>query len=146
MANCNDRVFASIDDIQKQGTLYTTKTHLHWRSLWPWHLARTLATMTRYLPWLLGHYDNQNRRPQLALPLSNHVCLKGHKNGYIYTSNFHIFIASYFLCTILALLVNLQLKLMRLCHPPDGSTSPKYKLLCFITTKKILQREERISF
>jgi hypothetical protein len=25
--------------------------------------------------------------------------------------------------------------LMRLCHPPDGSTSPKYKLLCFITTK-----------
>jgi hypothetical protein len=20
---------------------------------------------------------------------------------------------------------------MRLCHPPDGSTSPKYKLLCF---------------
>ena len=24
---------------------------------------------------------------------------------------------------------------MRLCQPPDGSTSPKYKLLCFITTK-----------
>jgi hypothetical protein len=24
---------------------------------------------------------------------------------------------------------------MRLCHPPDGSTSPNYKLLCFITTK-----------
>jgi len=23
---------------------------------------------------------------------------------------------------------------MRLCQPPDGSTSPKYKLLCFITT------------
>jgi len=22
--------------------------------------------------------------------------------------------------------------LMRLCHPPDGSTSPKYRLLCFI--------------
>jgi hypothetical protein len=21
-------------------------------------------------------------------------------------------------------------KIMRLCHPPDGSTSPKYKLLC----------------
>jgi hypothetical protein len=35
---------------------------------------------------------------------------------------------------------------MRLCHPPDGSTSPKYKLLCFITTKKNLQREERTSF
>ncbi len=31
---------------------------------------------------------------------------------------------------------------MRLCPPPDGSTSPKYKLLCFIITKKILQREE----
>jgi len=25
--------------------------------------------------------------------------------------------------------------LMRLCNPPDGSTSPKYKLLCFITAK-----------
>ncbi len=24
---------------------------------------------------------------------------------------------------------------MRLCQPPDGNTSPKYKLLCFITTK-----------
>jgi hypothetical protein len=24
---------------------------------------------------------------------------------------------------------------MRLCHPPDGSTSHEYKLLCFITTK-----------
>jgi hypothetical protein len=35
---------------------------------------------------------------------------------------------------------------MRLCQPPDVSTSPKYKLLCFITTKKILQREERTSF
>ncbi len=23
---------------------------------------------------------------------------------------------------------------MRLCQPPDGNTSPKYKLLCFITT------------
>ncbi len=35
---------------------------------------------------------------------------------------------------------------MRLCQPPDGSTSPKYKLLCFIITKKNLQREERTSF
>ncbi len=26
---------------------------------------------------------------------------------------------------------------MRLCHPPYGSTSPKYKLLCFKTAKKI---------
>ena len=29
---------------------------------------------------------------------------------------------------------------MRLCHPPDGSTSPKYKLLCFIITKKFAKR------
>ncbi len=36
--------------------------------------------------------------------------------------------------------------IMRLCHPPDGSTSPKYKLLCFITTKKFLQRKECIAF
>jgi hypothetical protein len=36
--------------------------------------------------------------------------------------------------------------LMRLCHPPDGSTSPKYKLLFFIKTKKKLQREECTSF
>jgi hypothetical protein len=35
---------------------------------------------------------------------------------------------------------------MRLCHPQDGSTSPKYKLLFFKTTKKILQKEECTSF
>ncbi len=35
---------------------------------------------------------------------------------------------------------------MRLCQPPDGNTSPKYKLLCFITIKFFLQREERTSF
>jgi hypothetical protein len=35
---------------------------------------------------------------------------------------------------------------MRLCHPPEGSTSANYKLLCFITTKKNLQREECTSF
>ncbi len=35
---------------------------------------------------------------------------------------------------------------MRLCQPPDGSTSPKYKLLCFITTNFFLKREERTSF
>jgi len=28
-----------------------------------------------------------------------------------------------------------RIRTMRLCHPPDGSTSPKYKL-CFKTTKK----------
>ncbi len=31
-------------------------------------------------------------------------------------------------------------------HPPDGSTSPKYKLLCFITTKIFLQREASLAF
>jgi len=31
---------------------------------------------------------------------------------------------------------------MRLCHPPDGSTSPKYKLLCFITTKNFFCKEK----
>jgi hypothetical protein len=39
-----------------------------------------------------------------------------------------------------------NLALMRLCHPPDGSISPKYKLLYFITTKSFLQREECPSF
>jgi hypothetical protein len=39
-----------------------------------------------------------------------------------------------------------RLDLMRLCHPPDGSTSPKYKLLCFITTKQICKEEECTSF
>jgi hypothetical protein len=34
---------------------------------------------------------------------------------------------------------------MRLCHPPDGSTSPQYKLLCFITTKKIC-KENALAF
>jgi hypothetical protein len=35
---------------------------------------------------------------------------------------------------------------MRLCHPPDGSTSPKYKLLCFITTKKICNEKNALAF
>jgi hypothetical protein len=37
-------------------------------------------------------------------------------------------------------------RLMRLCHPPDGSTSPKYKLLCFITTKKICKEKNTLAF
>jgi hypothetical protein len=36
--------------------------------------------------------------------------------------------------------------LMGLHHPLVGITNPKYKLLCFIKTKKNLQREERTSF
>jgi hypothetical protein len=35
---------------------------------------------------------------------------------------------------------------MRLCHPPDGSTSPKYKLLCFKPPYFILPNTERTSF
>ncbi len=35
---------------------------------------------------------------------------------------------------------------MRLCHPPDGSTSPKYKLLCFITTKKNCKEKNALAF
>jgi hypothetical protein len=35
---------------------------------------------------------------------------------------------------------------MRLCHPRDGSTSPKYKLLCFITTKKICKEKNALAF
>ncbi len=31
-------------------------------------------------------------------------------------------------------------------HSPDGITNPKYKLLCFVTTKFFLQREERTNF
>ncbi len=37
---------------------------------------------------------------------------------------------------------DLSIGLMRLCHPPDGSTSPKYKLLCFITTKNFFCKEK----
>jgi hypothetical protein len=36
--------------------------------------------------------------------------------------------------------------LMRLCHPPDGSTSPKFKLLCFITTTKICKEKNALAF
>ncbi len=36
--------------------------------------------------------------------------------------------------------------LMRLCHPPDGSTSPKYKLVCFITTKKFCKEKNALAF
>ncbi len=35
---------------------------------------------------------------------------------------------------------------MRLCHPPDGSTSPKYKLLCFIKTKKNCKEKNALGF
>jgi hypothetical protein len=35
---------------------------------------------------------------------------------------------------------------MRLCHPPEHSTSPKYKLLCFITTKKICKEKNALAF
>ncbi len=35
---------------------------------------------------------------------------------------------------------------MRLCHPPDGSTSPKYKLLCFITTKFFCKEKYALAF
>ncbi len=35
---------------------------------------------------------------------------------------------------------------MRLCHPPDGSTSPKYKLVCFIKTKKICKEKNALAF
>jgi hypothetical protein len=35
---------------------------------------------------------------------------------------------------------------MRLCQPPDGSTNPKYKLLCFITTKKICKEKNALAF
>jgi len=35
---------------------------------------------------------------------------------------------------------------MRLCQPPDGNTSPKYTLLCFITTKKICKEKNALAF
>jgi hypothetical protein len=35
---------------------------------------------------------------------------------------------------------------IRLCHPLDGSTSPKYKLLCFIITKKICKEKNALAF
>ncbi len=35
---------------------------------------------------------------------------------------------------------------MRLCHPPDGSTSPKYKLLCFIKTEKNCKEKNELAF
>ncbi len=41
---------------------------------------------------------------------------------------------------------NYKLCIIGLHHSPDGITNPKCKLLCFITTKFLLQREERTSF
>jgi len=40
----------------------------------------------------------------------------------------------------------MKIPTMRLCHPPDGSTSPKYKLPCFITTKKICKEKNVLAF
>ncbi len=48
---------------------------------------------------------------------------------------------SFFCCKL-----NLMALLMRLCHPPDGSTSPKYKLLCFITTKIFCKEKNALAF
>jgi hypothetical protein len=36
--------------------------------------------------------------------------------------------------------------LMRLCQPPDGSTSPKYKLLCFVTIKFFCKEKNALAF
>jgi hypothetical protein len=38
------------------------------------------------------------------------------------------------------------LQTIRLCQQPDGDTSPKYKLLCFITTKKFCQEKNALAF
>ncbi len=35
---------------------------------------------------------------------------------------------------------------MRLCHPPDGSTSPKYKLRCFITINFFSEEKNALAF
>ncbi len=35
---------------------------------------------------------------------------------------------------------NTSMNAMRICHPPDGSTSPEDKLLCFITTNFLAKR------
>ncbi len=35
---------------------------------------------------------------------------------------------------------------MRLCHPPDGITNPKYKLQCFITTKFFCKEKNALAF
>jgi hypothetical protein len=35
---------------------------------------------------------------------------------------------------------------MRLCQPPDGNTSPKYKLLCFITTNFFCKEKNAQAF
>ncbi len=43
-------------------------------------------------------------------------------------------------------LISIIILLMRLCQPPDGSTSPKYKLLCFITTKKLCKEKNALAF
>jgi len=44
--------------------------------------------------------------------------------------------------TVLYLLICL----MRLCQPPDGSTGPKYKLLCFITTNFFCKEKTALAF
>ncbi len=36
--------------------------------------------------------------------------------------------------------------IMRLCQPPDGNTSPKYKLLCFITTIFFCKEKNTLAF
>jgi hypothetical protein len=48
--------------------------------------------------------------------------------------------------TIYRILIFTKSHPTRFCHTPDGSTSPKYKLLCFITTKKICKEKNTLAF
>jgi hypothetical protein len=92
---------------------------------------------------LTQHNDIQNKDTQHNNRKERH-CKMTLNNGrcYVYCDIF-IVMMSVAMVTVIMLRV---FRPMRLCHPPDGSTSPKYKLLCFITTKIFLQREERTSF
>jgi hypothetical protein len=41
---------------------------------------------------------------------------------------------------------NKETQIMRLCHPPDGITSPKYKLLFFMTTNFFCKEKNALAF
>jgi hypothetical protein len=47
---------------------------------------------------------------------------------------------------VLNKMLSVAIKPIRLCHPLDGITNPKYKLLHILTAKTFLQREEGTSF
>jgi hypothetical protein len=71
----------------------------------------------------------QSRKLKSTIEMSKPICLS------LSVKSMMIYAKSHFWAPV-----------MRLCHPPDGSTRPKYKLLFFITTKFFCKEKNALAF